>query len=137
MTMASATVAAAAATSRALPKRILLGSDHAGYDLRVVLGAHLKGLGVEVVEQTGAVSATERANYPTVGADVATQVVAGDYDLGIVVCGSGIGISIAANKVNGARCALVHNAYTSQMARRVRTMHRMSCPMMEVEDEAM
>ena len=59
----------------------------------------------------------ERVDYPDYAARVARKVVSGEYDAGVLVCGTGIGMSIAANKVNGVRAALVHDPFTARMAR--------------------
>ena len=91
------------------------GSDHAGLALKRHLLAALRELGDDVVD----VGTTDEASvdYPEYGAEVARRVAADVNARGLVVCGTGIGISIAANKVPGARCALVHDSYTAEMAR--------------------
>lgn len=95
--------------------RIAAGSDHAGRSLKDLLVEHLRAHGHEV-EDLGAHS-EDRVDYPDFGAAVARRVVSGGADLGLAVCGSGIGISIAANKVPGARAALVHDVTTGRLAR--------------------
>ena len=92
------------------------GSDHAGVELKDKLVAMLRGLGDEVEDlgTTGAAS----VDYPDYGAAVGRAVVAaGPEARGLLVCGTGIGISIAANKVAGVRAALVHDAFTAEAAR--------------------
>ena len=91
------------------------GSDHAGLALKRHLVAALRELGDEVVD----VGTTDEASvdYPEYGAEVGRRVAADVNTRGLVVCGTGIGISIAANKVPGARCALVHDSFTAEMAR--------------------
>ena len=91
------------------------GSDHAGLALKRHLIAMLRELGDEVVD----VGTTEEtsSDYAEFGAEVGRRVTADPDARGIVVCGSGIGISIAANKIAGIRCALVHDSYTAEMAR--------------------
>ena len=96
--------------------RIALGSDHAGYDLKALLVSTLEGWDHEVVD-VGTVNATDSVDYPDFGAAVGRAVVTGDADLGVAVCGSGIGISIAANKVPGVRAALAHDATSARLAR--------------------
>lgn len=93
------------------------GSDHAGLPLKRLLVAMLAELGDEVVD-IGTHDETS-VDYPDFGAEVGRRVAAAASDSarGLVVCGSGIGISIAANKIAGVRCALVHDAYTAEMAR--------------------
>ncbi len=97
--------------------RWFAGSDHAGLDLKRVLVGVLRGLGDEVVDLGTDDGAS--VDYPDYGASVGRAVAsAGGGALGLVVCGSGIGISIAANKVPGIRAALVHDSYTAECARR-------------------
>jgi len=92
------------------------GSDHAGYDLKAAMVAVLRGLGDEV-EDLGTSNATDSVDYPDFGARVGRAVVAAPGTLGLIVCGTGIGISIAANKVHGARAARVTDEYSARMAR--------------------
>lgn len=96
--------------------RIALGSDHAGYVLKTVLADHIRLLGHDVVD-LGTNSAIESVDYPDFGAAVAHCVVGGEAELGVCVCGSGIGIAIAANKVPGARAATVHDQTSARLAR--------------------
>jgi ribose 5-phosphate isomerase B len=96
--------------------RIAVGSDHAGYDLKAALGKHLADGGHEVVD-LGANSPDVSVDYPNFGEAVGQAVVGGQVDLGLCVCGTGIGISIAANKVPGIRAALVHDVTTAGLAR--------------------
>ena len=90
------------------------GSDHAGLELKRALIAKLQELGDQVTD-VGTHDAAS-VDYPDFGAEVGRQVVATNAR-GLVVCGSGIGISIAANKIHGVRCALVHDRYTAELAR--------------------
>lgn len=96
--------------------RIALGSDHAGYDLKEILAASLREQGYEVLD-LGATDATTSVDYPDFGAAVGHAIADGRAELGICVCGTGIGISIAANKVAGVRAALVHDVTTARLAR--------------------
>ncbi len=91
------------------------GSDHAGLALKKHLVAALRELGDEVVD----VGTNDEASvdYPDFGAEVGRRVVADPNARGLVVCGTGIGISIAANKIPGVRAALVHDSFTAEMAR--------------------
>ena len=91
------------------------GADHAGWKLKAALVEQLRALGDEV-EDLGT-NGDASVDYPSFGAAVGRAVAAAPGTLGLVVCGSGIGISIAANKVAGVRCALVHDSYTAQLAR--------------------
>eukprot|EP00976_Prorocentrum_cordatum_P083558 1185304-Prorocentrum_minimum.AAC.4 len=95
--------------------KIACGSDHAGIKLRQVIQAHLTSKGIEVIDK-GCPTA-DRVDYPDYGAAVGNAVASGEADLGICTCGSGIGISIAANKVNGVRAALVHDATSARLCR--------------------
>jgi ribose 5-phosphate isomerase B len=91
------------------------GSDHAGLALKRQLIDVLRGLGDEV-EDVGTLTEAS-VDYPDFGAAVGKAVVGSAGARGLVVCGTGIGISIAANKVDGVRAALVHDPYTAAMAR--------------------
>jgi ribose 5-phosphate isomerase B len=96
--------------------RIALGSDHAGFELKGRIAAHLSGRpGVEVVDLGPADAG--RVDYPVFAERVGRAVSAGEAAVGILVCGSGIGISIAANKIAGVRAALCHDDFTARMAR--------------------
>lgn len=95
--------------------RVYIASDHAGVDVKADLRAYAEELGYSVVD-LGPESTTS-VDYPDFAHRLATKVVETDGAWGILVCGSGIGMSIAANKVKGARAALVHDAYTAEMAR--------------------
>lgn len=94
--------------------RVVVGADHAGYALKEELVEHLRSAGHHV--QDIGTHSTDPVDYPDVAAGVARAVVAGEGDRGIVVCGSGAGASIAANKVTGARSAVVHDHYTAHQA---------------------
>src|SRR4051812_22856744 len=91
------------------------GADHAGWKLKNVLVEQLKTLGDDV-EDLGT-HGDESVDYPNFGALVGRNVASDPSAFGLIVCGSGIGISIAANKVIGVRAALVHDSYTAQLAR--------------------
>lgn len=95
--------------------KIAFGCDHAGVDLRDAVLTAIAELGHEVKD----FGTTTRASvdYPDYGERVAKSVRAGECHLGIVVCGSGVGISIAANKVPGVRAALCTDPYTARMSR--------------------
>lgn len=95
--------------------RIAVGSDHAGFTMKEELAAHLRESGHEVVDC--GTHSTDRVDYPDFGAAVGRMVRDGDADGGLCVCGSGIGISIAANKITGIRAATVHDATSAHLAR--------------------
>ncbi len=96
--------------------RIAVGSDHAGLELKAHLVDHLRARGHEVIDL--GTHTADSVDYPDFGARVARSVVAGDAEVGLCVCGTGIGIGIAANKVAGVRAAIVHDVTSAQMARR-------------------
>lgn len=101
---------------RVEPMRIALGSDHAGYDLKTLLKSSLESWGHDVVD-LGTHSASPPVDYPDFGAAVGHAVVSRDAELGVAVCGSGIGIAIAANKVPGVRAAVVYDVTSGHLAR--------------------
>lgn len=96
--------------------KIAIGSDHAGYELKVELKRYLENKGYDV-EDCGTDSC-ESVDYPQYGFLVGEAVASGKNRFGIVVCGSGIGVSIAANKVKGVRAAACYNGEHAEMARR-------------------
>lgn len=95
--------------------KIALGADHAGYQLKDQIRHHLKQKGIEVRDE-GANSG-DSVDYPDFARLVAHDVTEKRADLGILVCGSGIGMSISANKVPGIRAANVNSEYEAQMSR--------------------
>jgi RpiB/LacA/LacB family sugar-phosphate isomerase len=97
--------------------RIAVGSDHAGYELKTLLAKHLADAGHQV-DDLGTDSPDVSVDYPTFGLAVGRAVAEGRADRGVCVCGTGIGISIAANKVPGVRAALVHDVTEAGLARR-------------------
>jgi ribose 5-phosphate isomerase B len=92
--------------------RIVLGADHAGFDMKQDLVAHVRGLGHEV-EDVGTTSATTPDDYPDFAEAVAMAVREGRAERGILICGSGVGASVAANKVPGIRAGLCHDTYSA------------------------
>ena len=96
--------------------KIAVGSDHGGFALKTAVAAHLKGRGYEVLDM-GTYS-EESVDYPIYGKKTAEAVAGGEADLGVVCCGTGIGIGIAANKVHGIRCATITNEYMAEMTKR-------------------
>src|SRR5882762_3442475 len=95
--------------------RIAIGSDHAGFSVKEIIKNYLEKAGYPVDDQ--GTRSENSVDYPDFGKAVGVRVAAKQDDLGIVVCGSGIGISIAANKVPGIRAALAHDVITAQLAR--------------------
>jgi ribose 5-phosphate isomerase B len=96
--------------------RIALGSDHAGFDLKTVLAKTLTDWGYDILD-LGTDNATDSVDYPDFGTAVGRSVASGACDLGVALCGTGIGISIAANKVPGVRAAAVHDVTSAHLAR--------------------
>lgn len=95
---------------------IAVGSDHAGFELKEQIVHYLKSKNIDYTDI--GVYENKRADYPDYGVKVAKMVTSGENDLGIIVCGTGIGISISANKVKGARAALCTSEYMVEMARK-------------------
>jgi ribose 5-phosphate isomerase B len=96
--------------------RVAFGSDHAGFSLKVMLMAELAQRGHDVSD-VGTANAEVSVDYPDYGAAVGRAVAAGDVELGVCTCGSGIGIAMAANKIPGVRAAVVHDVTTATLAR--------------------
>ncbi|MDR1131937.1 MAG: ribose 5-phosphate isomerase B [Oscillospiraceae bacterium] len=95
---------------------IALGSDHGGFALKQEIIKHLEELGLEYTD-FGTYSGNS-CDYPVYGESVGRAVASGEYARGIIICGTGIGISIAANKVRGVRAALCHDCYSAELTRR-------------------
>ncbi|NIZ14925.1 ribose 5-phosphate isomerase B [Phaeobacter sp. HF9A] len=96
-------------------KRIVLSSDHAAIALRQTIAEHIAAKGWEVVD-IGPTS-PESTHYPKHGAAAAERVVSGDCALGIILCGTGQGIMMAANKVKGIRCGVCSDIFSARMIR--------------------
>ncbi|MBR4026751.1 MAG: ribose 5-phosphate isomerase B [Lachnospiraceae bacterium] len=95
--------------------KIVIGNDHAAVDLKNEIMAYVKELGHEVVNF--GTDTHESCNYPEIGAKVGHAVVEEDYDCGILICGTGVGISIAANKVKGVRAAVCSDVTTAHLVK--------------------
>ena len=95
--------------------RIAVGSDHAGFEMKQMLAEHVSAAGHDVVDV--GTDGTASVDYPDFGAAVGRAVVSGDADFGVAVCGSGIGICIAANKIPGIRAATVHDVTSARLSR--------------------
>lgn len=95
--------------------RVAMGADHAGYELKDHLAEMVRGAGHEV-DDVGTNSG-DSVDYPDFGAAVARKVGSGEAELGILVCGTGIGIAMAASKVRGVRAATCNEIYSATMAR--------------------
>ena len=95
--------------------KIAIGSDHAGYGLKEIIKNHLQEKGFDIEDfGTGSIESTD---YPDFAMKVGEAVAAGDFERGILVCGTGIGISIAANKVPGVYCGLVGDCFSAKASR--------------------
>ncbi len=96
--------------------KIIVGSDHIGRPLKDGLCEHLKQQGIEV-DDIGSYDDTP-VDYPDVAQSLAEAVARGEYDRGLLVCGTGIGMAIVANKVPGVRAACCHDPYSAERARK-------------------
>lgn len=96
--------------------KLALASDHGGFALKEAIKAHLQEKGYEIADL--GTDSEESVDYPKFGKACGEAVANGEAERGIVCCGTGIGISIAANKVPGIRCAVVTNAFMAEMCRK-------------------
>jgi ribose 5-phosphate isomerase B len=97
--------------------RIVIGSDHFGYGLKEDLKHYLLELGHEPVD-VGCDNAEQPVDYPDVAVAAAQRIASGEFDRGILVCGTGAGMAIVANKVAGVRAACCHDPYSAERARK-------------------
>ena len=95
--------------------KIVIGNDHAAVELKKEIMAYVQELGHEVVNF--GVDTNVSCNYPEIGARVGHAVVEEDYDCGILICGTGVGISIAANKIKGVRAAVCSDVATARLVK--------------------
>lgn len=96
-------------------KSIIIGADHLGLPLKTALKAHLIERGYPV-EDIG-VYTEDAVNYPEIAIKLSEKVASGEHERGILVCGTGIGMAITANKIPGVRAAVIHDAYSAERAR--------------------
>lgn len=94
---------------------IVIGSDHGGFELKQAVIEALSKKGYEFKDM-GTYDKSS-VDYPDIAEKVANEVLTGNYRCGILMCGTGIGISIAANKIKGIRCALCHDCYSARMTK--------------------
>ncbi|MGI6316630.1 MAG: ribose 5-phosphate isomerase B [Christensenellales bacterium] len=94
--------------------KLCIASDYTGDEMRIAVTDYVRSLGHEVTDIT---RADIREEYPLIGERAGRAVAAGEYDLGILICGTGIGISLAANRVKGIRAAVVSEPYSAKMSR--------------------
>ncbi len=95
--------------------KIAIGNDHAAVEMKKEIAAYVQSLGHEVVNF--GTDTNESCNYPDFGEKVGMAVAAGEFDCGILICGTGVGISIAANKVNGVRAAVCSDTTTARLVK--------------------
>ena len=95
--------------------KVGIGCDHAACEMKDAILEHLKAEGYEMTDF--GTQAGVKVDYPVIAKAVAEKVADGTLDFGIVICGTGIGVSIAANKVKGIRCALLSDTYSAHMTR--------------------
>ena len=91
--------------------RIAIGADHAGFDLKQILAAYLRQQGHEVIDK--GTDSTEPVDYPDFAEAVGNAVLAGAAERAVLVCGSGVGASVSANKIPGIRAGLCHDTYSA------------------------
>ena len=91
---------------------IAIAADHAGYDIKEVVADHLRSEGYEVLD-LGVDTADVPSDYPDAAAAVAQAIRTGEAERGVLVCGSGVGVSVAANKFPGIRAAICHDTYSA------------------------
>jgi ribose 5-phosphate isomerase B len=95
--------------------KIAIGSDHGGFSVKEIAKPHLEKLGYEVIDF--GTNTPDSCHYPIYAEKVARAVAAGEADKGILICGTGIGMSIAANKIPGIRAAAVSDCFTAKATR--------------------
>lgn len=95
--------------------KIGIGNDHAAVEMKMQIREYLESLGHEVVNY--GVDTTERCNYPEIGEKVGRAVAAGEVECAVLMCGTGVGISIAANKVHGVRAAVCSDITTAHLVK--------------------
>jgi len=91
--------------------RIVIGSDHAGFDMKVELAKHLRERGLEVLDV--GTNSTAPVDYPDYAAAVGKAIIDGLADRGVLICGSGVGACVAANKIRGIRAGICHDSYSA------------------------
>lgn len=96
-------------------KKLAIGNDHVAVEMKNEIMAYLQEKGYEVINV--GTDSTERFNYPVSGYKVAKMVASGEVDGGILICGTGVGISLSANKVQGIRCVTCSEPYSARLSR--------------------
>ena len=95
--------------------KLAIGNDHVAVEMKNEIKAHLESKGIEVIDV--GTHSTERFNYPVSGYKVAKMVASGEVDAGVLICGTGVGISLAANKVHGIRACVCSEPYTAKLSK--------------------
>lgn len=95
--------------------KVAIGADHGGYELKETIKAYIKDKGVEVIDM--GTNSDASVDYPIYGQAVAEKIASEEADLGILICGTGLGMSYVANKVKGIRCACVSDVFSAEMSR--------------------
>lgn len=95
--------------------KLAIGNDHSAVEMKKEVKAHLESRGIEVVDV--GVHTSESCNYPVLGYKVARLVADGEVDGGVLICGTGVGISLAANKVKGIRACVCSDPYTAKLSK--------------------
>ncbi len=95
--------------------RVAIGNDHSAVELKEIIADYVRELGHEAINL--GTDSTQSCDYPLYGEKVGRAVVSGEADLGIAICGTGLGISLAANKVKGVRACVCSEPYTARMSR--------------------
>lgn len=95
--------------------KVVIGNDHAGVEFKNQLKEYIESKGIEVINI--GVDTLDSVDYPDIAKSVCKKVLDKEADFGVLICGTGIGISIAANKVEGIRAALVHNEVTARLSK--------------------
>ena len=96
--------------------KVVIGCDHGGFELKEVLSAHLKDKGFDIVD-VGTYD-TNSVDYPDIAKKACEEVTSGRCEWGVLICGTGIGISIAANRYHGIRAALLYDDFVAEMAKK-------------------
>lgn len=96
--------------------RVAIDSDDAGIELKRILAEHLRSLGVEVEDLN--LLGTKKVDYPDVGYNLARRIAAREFDRGVLICGTGLGMAMIANKVQGVYAGVCHDVYSAERLRK-------------------
>ena len=98
-----------------MQEKIIIGSDHAGFELKNIIINHLKEKNIDVTDI--GICEKKSCDYPLIAKQLATQIVKNEYQKGILICGTGIGMSIMANRIKGFRASVVSDTCSAKMSR--------------------